>query len=202
MRVFKICLMAIGAIGILFIIALVVGYCLFALTPPIRGEMMQMIVTAEAAQSLDQKLEAFAAEIEEAVANEEEKEVTLTITGGEINSKLTEVKAEGKLPLEEALVNFGEGYLMIYAVIDVPGVAAKLGMKGRMEVTEDGPQVVVEDFDAGKLPLPHGVNDGIGKLLSILAVMEVPMDDLPLDVTEMEIGGGEITFKGMTKIAD
>ena len=201
MRIVRWCLMAIGAIGILFVIALVVGYCLFCLVPPIKADMMQIVVTAAAAQSLDQKVDAFKAEIDDAVETGENREITLTITNEEVNSKLTEIVAEGKLPLEQALVNFGDGYFMAYAVIDVPGVAAKTGMRGQIELTDGGPEVVVEDFDLGKLPLPEGMNDRVGGLMNILVLMELPTDELPLEVTAVEFIWGELTVKGVTKVS-
>ncbi|HEX75018.1 MAG TPA: hypothetical protein G4O12_00390 [Dehalococcoidia bacterium] len=201
MRVVRGCLTVLGIIGVIVIIALVIGYCLFSLTPSIESEMTPVVVTAEAAQSFDQKFQTFETEIEAAVATGEEKEVSLVITEEEVNSKLVEVLAEGELPLKEALLNFDQGYFLVYAVVDTPGVDAKTAVIARIEVVKGEPKVTVEDFDLGKLLLPQGMNNGIGSLLTIIAKMNAPTDDLPLVITEIEIAKGQLSVKGVTKTA-
>jgi len=201
MRVVRGCLTVLGIIGVIVIIALVIGYCLFSLTPSIESEMTPVVVTAEAAQSFDQKFQTFETEIEAAVATGEEKEVSLVITEEEVNSKLVEVLAEGELPLKEALLNFDQGYFLVYVVVDTPGVDAKTAVIARIEVVKGEPKVTVEDFDLGKLLLPQGMNNGIGSLLTIIAKMNAPTDDLPLVITEIEIAKGQLSVKGVTKTA-
>ncbi len=201
MRVVRGCLTVLGIIGVIVIIALVIGYCLFSLTPSIESEMTPVVVTAEAAQSFDQKFQTFETEIEAAVATGEEKEVSLVITEEEVNSKLVEVLAEGELPLKEALLNFDQGYFLVYVVVDTPGVDAKTAVIARIEVVKGEPKVTVEDFDLGKLLLPQGMNNGIGSLLTIIAKMNAPTDDLPLVITEIEIAKGQLSVNGVTKTA-
>jgi len=200
MRLIRGCITVVGIIGILVIIALVMGYYLYSLRPWIQAKMTPVAVSAEAAQSLDQKFEVLETEIDEAIAAGEERETSLVITEKEVNSKLVEVLAEGDLPFDQILVNFREGRFLIYTVADVPGVAARMGAIGRMQVGNGDPEIVIEDFDLGKLPLPQAVNGGIGELLDVM--VRLKLADLPLEITDVEISNRELTVSGLIKIAD
>ena len=200
MRLIRGCITVVGIIGILVIIALVMGYYLYSLRPWIQAKMTPVAVSAEAAQSLDQKFEVLETEFDEAIAAGEERETSLVITEKEVNSKLVEVLAEGDLPFDQILVNFREGRFLIYTVADVPGVAARMGAIGRMQVVNGDPEIVIEDFDLGKLPLPQAVNGGIGELLDVM--VRLKLADLPLEITDVEISNRELTVSGLIKIAD
>jgi hypothetical protein len=190
----------VGIIGILVIIALIMGYYLYSLRPWIQAKMTPVAVTAEAAQSFDQKFEALEMEIHQAIAAGEERETALVITEKEVNSKLVEVLAEGDLPFDQILVNFREGRFLIYAVADVPGVAARTGAIGRIQVVNGDLEIVIEDFDLGKLPLPQAVNGGVEKLLDIM--IKLKLADVPLEITDVEISDRELTASGLIKSAD
>jgi hypothetical protein len=200
MRLIRGCITVVGIIGILVIIALVMGYYLYSLRPWIQAKMTPVAVSAEAAQSLDQKFEVLETEFDEAIAAGEERETSLVITEKEVNSKLVEVLAEGDLPFDQILVNFREGRFLIYAVADVRGVAARMGAIGRMQVVNGDPEIVIEDFDLGKLPLPQAVNGGIGEVLDVM--VRLKLADLPLEITDVEISNRELTVSGLIKIAD
>jgi len=190
----------VGIIGILVIIALTMGYYLYSLRPWIQAKMTPVAVTAEAAQSFDQKFEALEMEIHQAIAAGEERETALVITEKEVNSKLVEVLAEGDLPFDQILVNFREGRFLIYAVADVPGVAVRTGAIGRIQVVNGDLEIVLEDFDLGKLPLPQAVNGGVEKLLDIM--VKLKLADVPLEITDVEISDRELTASGLIKSAD
>ncbi|MBC8511660.1 MAG: hypothetical protein H8D32_01595 [Dehalococcoidia bacterium] len=200
MRLIRGCITVVGIIGILVIIALIMGYYLYSLRPWIQAKMTPVAVTAEAAQSFDQKFEALEMEIHQAIAAGEERETALVITEKEVNSKLVEVLAEGDLPFDQILVNFREGRFLIYAVADVPGVAARTGAIGRIQVVNGDLEIVLEDFDLGKLPLPQAVNGGIEKLLDIM--VKLKLADVPLEITDVEISDRELTVSGLIKSAD
>ena len=200
MRLIRGCITVAGIIGILVIIALIMGYYLYSLRPWIQAKMTPVAVTAEAAQSFDQKFEALEMEIDQAIAAGEERETALVITEKEVNSKLVEVLAEGDLPFDQILVNFREGRFLIYAVADVPGVAARTGAIGRIQVVNGDLEIVLEDFDLGKLPLPQAVNGGVEKLLDIM--VKLKLADVPLEITDVEISDRELTASGLIKSAD
>lgn len=200
MRLIRGFITVVGIIGILVIIALTMGYYLYSLRPWIQAKMTPVAVTAEAAQSFDQKFEALEMEIHQAIAAGEERETALVITEKEVNSKLVEVLAEGDLPFDQILVNFREGRFLIYAVADVPGVAARTGAIGRIQVVNGDLEIVIEDFDLGKLPLPQAVNGGVEKLLDIM--LKLKLADVPLEITDVEISDRELTASGLIKSAD
>ncbi|MCK4331102.1 MAG: hypothetical protein KAW81_00965 [Dehalococcoidia bacterium] len=200
MRLIRGFITVVGIIGILVIIALVMSYYLYSLSPWIQAEMTPVAVTAEAAESFDQKFEVLETQIHETVMAGEERETALVITEKEVNSKLVEVLAEGDLPFDQILVNFREGRFLIYAVADVPGVAARMGAIGRIQVVNGDPEIVIEDFDLGKLPLPQAVNGGVEKLLDIM--VKLKLADVPLEITDVEISDRELTASGLIKSAD
>lgn len=200
MRVIRVFLTIIGAIAVLAIIALVVGYYLFSLTPPIKAKMTPVVVSAGAAKSLDQKLEVLDSAIKSAVAVGEREVVSLTITEEEANSKLIEILAEGELPLKEISINFEELYLMVYTVVDTPGPNTKIGIIAQTEVVEGKPRIAIVDFDVGKLVLPNSVDGNVEDMLNI--VIRLRLGDLPLEVTEIEVSDGQLSIMGVTKIIE
>lgn len=200
MRVIRGCVTIIGIVSVLAIVTVLMAYYLYSLSPRIRAQMVPVAVTAEAAQSLDQKIETLETEIDEAVAAGQEREMSFVVTEKELNSKLIELLAEGELQLNEVLVNFREGYFLVYAVVDVPGVAARTGAKGRLQVVDGDAKVLIEDFDLGKLPMPQSANSGIEQLLDIM--ISLKLADLPLELTGIEINNGELTASGLVKTAD
>ena len=200
MRLIRGCITVIGVIGILVTIALLVGYYLYSLSPQIQAKMTPVAVTAEAAESFDEKFEVLLTQIHETVLAGEQRQTGLVITEKEVNSKLVEVLAEGDLPFDQILVNFREGRFLIYAVADVPGVAVRTGAIGRIEVMNGDPKVVIDDFDLGKLPLPQAANDGVEKLLDIM--LKLKLADVPLEITDVQISDHELTVSGIIKTAD
>ena len=200
MKILRGCIAAIGIIGILAILALVTSYFLFSLTPPIKSKMAPVPVSSEAAESFDQKIDAWEAEIEDAVADEEERTITLTVTEQEINNKILDTLAEGELPIKEALVNLGEGYLLAYVVIDNPGVDAETGTLARIEIEDGELKITVEDFDLGKLPLSQAVHDGVEKLVNIMTKLK--LTDLPVKTTDVQINNHQLIITGVTKTAE
>jgi hypothetical protein len=200
MRLIKGLIMAIGVIGVMVIIALIIGYYLYSLSPPIQAKVIPMAVSADASQSFDQKLDALKGQIKAAVDAGEKKQVSLVITEKEINSKLVQMLAEGELPsLKRVLINFGDGYFLTYAVVDTPGIDAKTGSMGRVEIIEGEPKVVIDEFNLGKLPLPKSVNRRVEQLLNIMVNLQLP--DVSLDITGVEIKNHQLTVTGTTKTA-
>ncbi|MBM3142099.1 MAG: hypothetical protein FJ005_03480 [Chloroflexi bacterium] len=200
MRLIKGLIMAIGVIGVMVIIALIIGYYLYSLSPPIQAKVIPVAVSADASQSFDQKLDALKGQIKAAVDAGEKKQVSLVITEKEINSKLVQMLAEGELPsLKRVLINFGDGYFLTYAVVDTPGIDAKTGSMGRVEIIEGEPKVVIDEFNLGKLPLPKSVNRRVEQLLNIMVNLQLP--DVSLDITGVEIKNHQLTVTGTTKTA-
>jgi uncharacterized protein YpmS len=200
MRALTTVLMIIGAIAIIIFLFLLMGYFLFSLSPAIKSEMSISPVTYDAVQSFDNKVDAFKTEIKDAVAAENEKEVSLEITEEEINSKIVELLAEGELPCRDLLVNFEDDYCWTYAVMNNRGVDAKIGLITQFEVEDGKVDVVVEDFSLGKLPLPKSVDERVNSLLDIIWMSQGPFEDLPFEITYISIDKGSVTIDGVTTL--
>jgi hypothetical protein len=195
MRLIKGFIMVIGIIGIMVIFALLIGYYLYSLSPRIQESVIPVAVSADAAQSFDQKLDTLESQITAAVSAGESKQVSL-----EINSKLVQMLAEGELSqLKRVLINLGDGYFLIYAVVDTPGIDAKTGSMGRVEIIEGKPKVVIDEFNLGKLPLPQSIKERAEQLMNIVVSLQLP--EMSLDITSVEIKNHELTVTGTTKTA-
>jgi uncharacterized protein YxeA len=175
MRIIQGIVMAIGVIAILAFVTIAIGYFLYTLTPGIQARMIPVAVTAEAAESFDQKLDDLETEIKKTAEDGDKQDITVTITENEINSKLLELLAEGK------------------------GVSAKTGAIGRIELTEGSPKIVIEDFDLGKLPLSNRFNKRVEDLTNVLVKLQLA--DWPLDMTKISITDRQLTFSAKWKTA-
>ena len=200
MRLIKGLIMVIGVIGVMVIFTLLIGYYLYSLSPRIQARLIPVAVSADAVQSFDQKLDELEGQIKAAVGAGENREVSLIITENEINSKLVQMLAEGELPLlKRILINFGDGYFLTYAVVDTPGIDAKTGLMGRVEIVEGEPEIVIDEFNLGKLPLPKSVDKRVEQLVNIIVTLQLP--EVSLDITSAEIKNHQLTVTGITKTA-
>jgi hypothetical protein len=200
MRLIKGFIMAIGIIGILAILALITGFYLYSLSPSILGKAVPVTVTADDAQSFDDKLDAADTQIKSAVEAREKREVSLVITENEANSKLVQMLAEGQLPLKRVLVNFDDGYFLVYAVFEAPVMDAKTGTIGRIEIVDGKPKVVVDEFNLGKLPLPKSVKVRVEQIANIMVSLQIA--DIPLNVTSVQFQDRQITITGTVETGD
>ena len=200
MRVIKGLIMAIGVIGILVTGALLIGYYLYSLSPPIQSKMVPTGQSSDAVKSFDQKISSAKAEIDAAVGAGQEKEVTLTITDKEVNSKLIELRAKGELPVRDASINFGDDQFLAYSMIDTPGINAKMAVIGQVEIVNGSPKIVVTEFNLGKLPLPESADRRAEQLLNVLVSMQ--LSDVPLEITDIQIKDHELTVTGTTKTGE
>jgi hypothetical protein len=97
------------------------------------------------------------------------------------------------------LINFGDGYFLTYAVVDTPGIDAKTGLMGRVEIIEGEPEIVIDEFNLGKLPLPKSVDKRVEQLVNIIVTLQLP--EVSLDITSAEIKNHQLTVTGITKTA-
>jgi len=197
MRLIRGLITAIGIIGILALFVLIIGYYLYSLSPPIQSKMVPILPSPEAAQSFDQKLNTADDEIEAAVKAGQKKEVTITITDKEVNSKIIQLRAAGELPAKEASINFGDGNFLAYAMFDTPGINAKTGVIGRVEIVDGSPKVIVDEFNLGKLPLPQTATARVEQLLNIM--LSLRLADVPLEITNVQFNNHELTVIGTTE---
>ena len=80
-----------------------------------------------------------------------------------------------------------------------PGIDAKMGIIAQLNIFEGNIEVTVVEFQLGRLPLPHSMDEWASSILTIIINMQNPSDDLRLELTDVTIEDGEITFKGATE---
>ena len=190
--------MFIGVIGIVVILALILGYYLYSLSPRIEERIIPVAVSADDAQNFDKKLDSLKTQAKETSETGEKTEVSLVITEKEANSKLVQLLAEGEVPLKKILINFGDGYFLISTVMDAPGVDAKTGAIGRIEISKGKPKVVLAEFNLGKLPLPKSVKIKVEQLLNIMVNLQVA--DFPVEISDVQIKNHQLTVTGTIKV--
>lgn len=199
MTIIRGCFTVLGVIAFLVFLTLVAGYFLLALNPPLWSQRVPVALSAEAVESLNQKLETLESEIEAAVEEGQEREVSFVVTEEEINSKLIEVLAEDKMPFKEILFNFREDGVFGFAILDIPGLKPRVAVRAMPEIDEGRLKIVVEDLDLGKLPLPKSMNQWGGYTMQILTELVTIPGDLPWKITQIQISGGEVAVAGVTK---
>ena len=198
MRIIQGLLMAIGVIGIMIFGALLVGFYLYSLSPPIQSEMVPTGQSSDAVKSFDQKISSTKDKIDAAANAGQEKEITVTITDKEVNSKLIELRARGELPVKDASINFGDGQFLAYAVIDTPGIInARTAVRGQVEIVDGFPKIVVTDFNLGKLPLSESADKTAEQLLNV--ILRLQLSDVPLETTDIQIEDHQLTVTGITE---
>ena len=199
MRAINTLLIVIGVIGIIVLMAVFTGFILFSLDPPIKTQLSTVPVSADALKSFDQKVASFKQKIEASNAAKEKKEVVLTITSEEINSKIVELVAQGELPLKETVINFDNDLCKVYTVFNNPGVSAKIGLVAQFMVNKGSVKIVTVDFQVGRLPLQQSFIKSVGSILDVMIRMEGSTDELQIDITGVTVADGRLTIRGMTR---
>jgi hypothetical protein len=199
MRAINTVLIIFGVIGIIVLMAAFTGFVLFSLDPPIKTQLSSVPVSADALKSFDQKIVVFKQKIEAGIAAKDKREVVLTITSEEVNSKIVELVAQGDLPLKETLINFDNDLCKVYTVFNNPGVSAKIGVVAQLMVNKGNIKIVTVDFQVGRLPLQQSLIKNVGSILDVLVKMEGATDELQIDVTGISVSDGRLTIRGMTR---
>src|SRR5208283_3881272 len=114
MKILQGFLIVMGALAVLAILAVIFGYVLALLTPDVRSNMREVIPSSEAVDSLNQKLDDLKTTCVTAGSSDTKKDISLVLTEEEVNSALVMAMAEGTLPAKKVLVNFNDGYMLIY----------------------------------------------------------------------------------------
>ncbi len=199
MKILQGFLIFMGVLAVLAIIALMFGYVLALLTPDTRANMRSVVLSSEAVDSLNKKL----SDIKKVTAAADEaktsKDVQLVITEEEINSTVVMALAEGTLPAKEMLINFNDGYVMMYTSWNFPGIPVKTGIIGTLDAENGKPVFVIHDFYLGKLPVPDSIDGGVQDLVNILFKMNAPMEELNFELREVTISEGQLKLGGVTK---
>jgi len=199
MKILQGFLIFMGALAVLAIIALMFGYVLALLTPDTRANVRPVVLSSEAVDSLNKKL----SDVKKITVAAEEskiaKDIELVITEEEINSTIVMALAEGTMPAKEMLVNFNDGYMLLYTSWNFTGMPVKTGIIGTLDVENGKPKFFIRDFYLGKLPVPDSVDGGVQDLVNVLFRLNAPMEELNFDLKEITIGDGQLKLAGTTK---
>jgi hypothetical protein len=192
-------LIIMGVIAVLAIMAVVVGYVMALLTPDIRSNMRPVVLSSEAVDSLNSKVDAFKKEAVGANNSKTQKNIELKVTEEEINSLIVMTLAEGTLPAREMLVNLNDGYLLTYNAWNFTGFPAKTAIMGSFDVQDGKPKFLVRDFFLGKLPVPAAMDKGVQDGANILIKLNAPFQELKLDWKEVTISEGQLRLLASTR---
>ena len=199
MGILKGFLIFMGALAVLAIAALIVGYVMALLTPDIRSNMRPVVLSSEAVDSLNKKLDTLKKEAAAADASKTKKNIELVVTEEEINSIIVMTLAEGNLPAKEMLVNFNDGYLLTYNAWNFTAFPAKTGIMGSIDTENGKPKFMVSSFFLGKLPLPNAINKSVQDIINIVLQLNAPLDEMKLDLQEVTISEGQMRIITATK---
>jgi hypothetical protein len=108
--------------------------------------------------------------------------------------------AEGTLPAKEMLVNFNDGYLLVYNAWSFPAAPVKTAVIGTFDIENGKPKFIIRDFYLGKVPVPQGFDRGIQDLINVMIKMNAPMEELRSDLKEITISEGQLKLAGTTKV--
>ncbi len=169
------------------------------LTPDVRSNMRPVVLSSEAVDSLNKKLDTLKKDAAAADASKTKKNIELIVTEEEVNSIIVMTLAEGTLPAKEMLVNFNDGYLLAYTAWNFPGLPVKTGIMGSIDTDNGKPKFIVRSFYLGKLPVPFGINAGVQDLINIVLQLNAPLDELKLDLQEVTISEGQMRLLCVTR---
>ncbi len=201
MKILKGFLIVMGTLAVLAIIAIVIGYVLALLAPDIRSNMRNVVLSSESVDSLNQKLNDLKTNCVTAGSSNTKSNINLVLTEEEVNSALVMALAEGTLPAKEVLVNFNDGYMLIYNAWSFPFLPIKTVIMGSMEVQNGQPTFLIKDFFLGKLPVPDSVDMGVQQLANILIRLNAPLQELKIDLKDITISDGQIQITGTTGVS-
>ncbi len=199
MKILQGFLIFMGALAVLAIVALIVGYVMAMLTPDIRANMRPVVLSSEAVDSLNSKIDTMKKEAAAADASKTKKNIELLITEEEINSIIVMTLAEGNLPAKEMLVNFNDGYLIAYNAWNFTAFPAKTSIMGSIDTENGKPKFMVSRFYLGKLPLPGGINSSVQDVINIVIQLNAPLEEMKLNLQEVTISEGQMRLMTVPK---
>jgi hypothetical protein len=194
MRILQGFLMFMGALAVLAIVALVVGYVLAILTPDIRTSLRPVVLSSESVDSFNKKMTDLRTQMR--AAGTSGADITLTLTEEEVNSMIVMSLAEGTFPAKEILVNFNDGYLVLYSAWNFSAFPAKTGVIGSFDVEDKKPKLLLRSVFLGKLPLPASINGNLQEITNVIMRLNPIIYNPMISYKEITISEGSIKLVG------
>lgn len=192
MRILQGFLMFMGVLAVLAIIALVTGYVLSLLTPDIKSSLRPVVLSSEAVDSFNKKM----ADLTTQMSTAGTGDISLTLTEEEINSTIVMALAEGSIPAKEILINFNDGYLVLYSAWNFTMFPVKTGLIGSFDVEDKKPKFLLTQVFVGKLPLPSGFNSGAQDITNIIIRLNPMIYNPRINYKEITISEGKVNLVG------
>jgi hypothetical protein len=194
MRILQGFLMFMGALAVLAIVALVVGYVLAILTPDIRTSLRPVVLSSESVDSFNKKMGDLRTQMR--AAGTSGTDVTLTLTEEEVNSMIVMALAEGTFPAKEILVNFNDGYLVLYIAWNFNAFPAKTGVIGSFDVEDKKPKLLLRSVFLGKLSLPTSINGNLQEITNVIIRLNPLIYNPMISYKEITISEGSVKLVG------
>ena len=179
--------------GLFFVAAVVVflGAVAFALlsTPPGSPQLTPVPVSTEAVARFDIKIATVQAATEPTTIEIDEEEATSKIAAL--------IASEPEAPnVDKPQVAFRDGKIRLSGVTSDTPIPINFVITGRIEAVDGRPKVVVEDVDAGRLPIGGALQSQVD---SLVAEQDRLIGELPVYVTEVQVLEGKLVVTGRPK---
>ncbi len=188
-----------GAVFALLLITIgIVGYLI---TGPAAREVEAnpVAVTEEAAQRLDDKIDALEQEVDEAIARGEHRRVTLVITEEEATSKIKALSDEGEIgiDIDRIQIHFIDGRVHGFAKIDLI-IKFQMSFRAEIEVEDGEVDIKIVSFNLGRISIPSPLIDQVMRAVMRL-VDERLEEEIDIELEQIIVENGEMIVTGATK---
>ena len=181
------------SIGLFLVAAIVIffGAVAFALlaSPAGSPQVTPVPVSTEAVARFDTKI----ATVQNATAP-----TTIEIDEEEATSKVAALIASepGAPKVDKPQVNFRDGKVQISGTTSDTPIPISFVITGRIEAVDGRPKVIVEEVDAGRLPIGGALQSQVD---SLIAEQDRLFGELPVYVTEVLVLEGKLVVTGQPR---
>ena len=188
-----------GAVFALLMIAIGIGG--YLITGPAARDVgaNSIEITEEAAQRLDDKIDALEQEIDVAIARGEHRRVALLITDEEATSKIKALSDEGEIgiDIDHIQIQFIDGRVHVFAKIDFL-IRVQVSLQAEIEVNDGDVGIKIKSFNAGRISIPSTLIDQVMRAVMRMAD-ERFKEDIDIELEQITVGNGQMIVTGLTK---
>lgn len=180
--------LTLGAISSLLLLIAGIGGYFITGQAPIDNWGKWVKPTDEAVSRLDEEIEAFEDEMDEAVVGEY---IALELTEEEATSKLDQLARAGNLSIdiEYPQIYFRDGMVRAFAIVEM-GIDVQVAIQANIGVNGEMPDITIESLNLGRIPIPKALINSM--MTAIERALEERWEDLHLLLQEVTIEQGEI----------
>ena len=188
-----------GAVFALLLITIgIVGYLI---TGPAAREVEAnpVAVTEEAAQRLDDKIDALEQEVDEAIARGEHRRVTLVITEEEATSKIKALSDEGEIgiDIDYVQIHFIDGKVHCFAKVELI-IKFQVSFQAEIEVRDGEVDIKMVGFNVGRVSIPRPLIDQVMRAVMRMADERLE-EEIDIELEQITIENNRMIVTGATK---